>query len=69
MSNENAWGGVLGKIFGGGVPPGSPNPDPISNQNVQNLYLFSEQNGLKTIPFGAAHTYIPYNRGVPLPPG
>ena len=35
-------------------------PDPISDRNYQNLYPFSDQNGSKTIPFGAAHTYIPY---------
>ena len=27
-------GGVLLGILGGGVPPGSPNPDPISDQKV-----------------------------------
>ena len=27
-------GGVLPKILGGGVPHGSQNPDPISDQNV-----------------------------------
>ena len=27
-------GGVLLKILGGGVPPGSPNPDPISDQKM-----------------------------------
>ena len=26
--------GVFLGILGGGVPPGSPNPDPISDQNV-----------------------------------
>ena len=25
-------GGVIPGILGGGVPPGSPNPDPISDQ-------------------------------------
>ena len=35
-------------------------PDPISDRNCQNLYPFSDQNGSKTIPFRAAHTYIPY---------
>ena len=35
-------------------------PDPISDHNCQNLYPFSDQNGSKTIPFGAAHTYIHY---------
>ena len=27
-------GGGGGGIFGRGVPPGSPNPDPISDQNI-----------------------------------
>ena len=27
-------GGVLLGILGGGVPPGSPNPDPISDQKI-----------------------------------
>ena len=27
-------GGVLLGILGGGVPPGSPNPDPISDQTM-----------------------------------
>ena len=27
-------GGVLLEILGGGVPPGSPNPDPISDQKI-----------------------------------
>ena len=30
----------------------------ISDHNGQHLYPFSDQNGSKTIPFGAAHTYI-----------
>ena len=32
-----------------------PNSRP---KNVQNLYPFSNQNGAKTLPDGAAHTYI-----------
>ena len=44
-------------------------PDPISDRNCQNLYPFSDQNGSKTIPFGAAHTYIPYiGESSPPPP-
>ena len=43
-------------------------PDLISDRNCQNLYPFSDQNGSKTIPFGAAHTYIPYIGEYPPPP-
>ena len=37
----------------------------------KNLYPFSGQKGPKTIPFGAAHTYMAYIRGfsTPRPPG
>ena len=42
-------------------------PDPISDHNCQNLYPFSDQNGSKTIPFGAAHTYISYIGEYPPP--
>ena len=46
-------GGVLPNILGGGVPHGSQDPDPISDQNVwffmplfrpdlENLYPFSD---------------------------
>ena len=44
-------------------------PDPISDRNCQNLYPISDQNGSKTIPFGAAHTYIPYIGEYPPPGG
>ena len=36
------------------------------NFTGQNLYPFSDQNGSKTIPFGAAHTYIAYIGEYPL---
>ena len=32
-------GGVLLGILGGGVPPVSPNPDPVSDQNFPHLFL------------------------------
>ena len=46
-------------------------PFPISDQNGQSVYPSSDQKGLKTIPFGAAHTYMAYlYKGVfPPPPG
>ena len=34
----------------------------ILDQNGQSLYPSSDQNGAKTIPFGAAHTYMAYIR-------
>ena len=50
---EDTPGGVLLEIFGGGVLPASPNPDPISDQKMlfptpvfrpglKNLYPFSD---------------------------
>ena len=30
-------------IFGGGVPPGSPNPDPVSDQKSNFPHLFSDR--------------------------
>ena len=44
-------------------------PDPISDGNCRNLYPFSDQTSSKTIPFRAAHTYIPYIGEYPPPPG
>ena len=35
---------------------------PKWRQNGQNLYPIYEQNGWKTLPFGAAHTYIAHIR-------
>ena len=37
-------GRVLLGIFGGGVLPGSPNPDPVSDQKSNFPHLFSNQN-------------------------
>ena len=40
----NAWGaGVLLGILGDGLPPGSPNPDPISDQKCHFPHPFSDQ--------------------------
>ena len=36
---------------------------------VHKPYPISDQNGWKTILFGAAHTYIAYTRDYPPPPG
>ena len=56
-------GGVLLVIIHGGVPPGSSNPDLTTDR--QSLYPFSDQNGAKILPDGAAHTYIAYTREYP----
>ena len=44
-------------------------PYPIYDQNGQNRYPIYDQNSWKTIPFGAAHTYIAHIREYPPPPG
>ena len=36
-------GGVLLGILGGGVPPGSPNPDPISDQKMSFSHPYSDE--------------------------
>ena len=40
---------------------------PIPDQNGRNLYPISDQNDLKKVPFGAAHTYIAYIAPPPSP--
>ena len=35
LFEEGGGGGLLVEIFGGGVPPASPNPDPISHTRFQ----------------------------------
>ena len=42
---------------------------PQWRQNGYNRYPIYDQNGWKTIPFGAAHTYIAHIREYPPPPG
>ena len=46
-------------------------PWPIPEQNEQSVYPFSDQKAPKTIPFGAAHTYMAYKKEQlpPPPPG
>ena len=47
-----------------------PKPYPSSDQNRQNLYPFSDQNGVrKTQPFGEQHTYKANIREYPPPTG
>ena len=41
---------------------------PKWRQNGQNRYPIYDQNGWKTLPFGAAHTYIVHIREYPPPP-
>ena len=42
---------------------------PKWRQNSQNRYPIYDQNGWKTLPFGAAHTYIAHIREYPPPRG
>ena len=51
ISNKErlSGGGVPLVILGGGVPPGSPNPDPISDQKC-NFHARFQTRPLKSIP-------------------
>ena len=40
-----------------------------SRLQCKNRYPIYDQNGWKTLPFGAAHTYIAHIREYPPPPG
>jgi len=48
-------GGVLVEIFGGGVPPISPNPDPISDQKMPFPTLVFRPGLKKSIPVFRPH--------------
>ena len=41
------------------------NTHTIQDQNGQSVYLFSDENGAKTLPDGVAHTFIAYIREYP----
>ena len=43
-------GGLLQRILGGGVPPGSSDPDPISDQKNVILHTRFQTRTLKSIP-------------------
>ena len=47
---RNTPGRVLLRILPGGVPPGSSNPDPISDQKNVILHTRSQTRPLKSIP-------------------
>ena len=49
------------------IPQFPRKPYTIPDQNGQNLSPFSDQNGAKTKPLGAAPTYMGYIRGLPPP--
>ena len=42
--------GVLLRILGGGVPPGSPNPDPTSDQEIAIFHTRFQTWPLKSMP-------------------
>ena len=51
-------GGVLLGIFGGRVPSGSSNPDPISDQKCHFPDPFSDQTSFQTWPLGRNYVII-----------
>ena len=56
-------GVVLPRIFGGGVLPGSPNPDLISDQKSHFPHPFSDQTSkihthFRTLPLGRNYVII-----------
>ena len=60
-SNCLRGGGVLLGIRGGGVPPGSPNPDPISDQKIVIFQTRFQPWPLKSIPVfrpGVGRNYV-----------
>ena len=80
IAGEGGGGGILLGIFGWVVPPGSTNPDPISDQNMSFSKpvfrphavtykfhaRFQTKKSQKPYPlFGAAHNYIAYIRECP----
>ena len=48
VASQGRGGGVLLVIFGGVVPRGSPNPDPISDQKLHSSHLFSDLASIHT---------------------
>ena len=60
---KNLGGGVLLVTLGGGVLPGSPNPDPILDQKCNFPHPFSDQNSkihtrFQTRPLGRNYDII-----------
>jgi len=55
LSGQAVPGGVLVEIFGGGVPPISPNPDPISDQKMPFLTPVFRPGLKKSIPVFRPH--------------
>ena len=51
-------GGVLLGIFGGGVPPASPNPDPISDQKIPFPIPVSRPGFKNPYPFSDLILYV-----------
>ena len=51
-------GGVLLGIFGGGVPPASPNPDPISDQKMPFPIPISRPDLKNPYPFSDLTLYV-----------
>ena len=50
------------KVFIHSIPR---KPNPLPEQHGQSVYPFSDQNGAKALPDGAAHTYMAYVKEYP----
>ena len=65
VSLSPGGGGLLPGILGGSVPPGSPNPDPISDWKMSLPHPFSDQTSkihtrFQTCPLGRNYVIITY---------
>ena len=56
---------VASSKFNASIQKSIPYVGPKWRQNGQNRHLIYDQNGLKTLPFGAAHTYMAHIREYP----
>ena len=56
---EGGGEGVLLEILDGGVPPSSPNPDPLSNQKMSFFFINSKNHTrFQTWPLGRNYVTI-----------
>ena len=59
IPREGGGEGVLLEILDGGVPPSSPNPDPLSNQKMSFFFINSKNHTrFQTWPLGRNYVTI-----------